>query len=119
MSALLLFIRPQGVWNTIRGKFPYEPGQLIVYSVAVFTPEYKKTFLHDVTKQADSEGKKRCIKQLFIIMSFTCSYIKIILYHLFFSDFPEDFLNDDRNLLCLISQRVRHQSVTFFSTLRY
>lgn len=82
MSALLLFIRPQGVWNTIRGKFPYEPGQLIVYSVAVFTPEYKKTFLHDVTKQADSEGKKDVhdvLNSLCIIMSFTYSNIKIIL----------------------------------------
>lgn len=75
-------------------------------------------FLHDVTKQ----GKKDVhdvLNSLCIIMSFTYSNIKIILYHLFFSDFPEDFLNDDRNLLCLISQRVRHQTVTFFSTLRY
>lgn len=59
-----------------------EPGQLIVYSVAVFTPEYKKTFLHDVTKQADSEGKKDVhdvLNSLCIIMSFTYLNIKIIL----------------------------------------
>lgn len=43
-------------------------------------------------------------------------YQNNIISLIFFPEFSEDFLNDDRNLLCLISQRVRHQSVTFFST---
>lgn len=89
----LFGLRVYGIQSGVNPRTPLiEPGQLIVYSVAVFTPEYKKTFLHDVTKQADSEGKKRCIKQfVYNYVIYMLKYQNNIISLIFFQIFRKIF----------------------------